>query len=134
MKSKSLVIVTLMPLFILRAAESEPAPNPKESFQKATELLASTNTPGNAQMAIAYLVSAATAGNTEAANRLGYSYETGQGVKADAAKARSWYEKAAEGGLAKAKFNLGKMLILGKGGAAGSERGLPSRAWPTRSA
>ena len=123
MKSKSLVIVTLMPLLPLRAAESDPAPNPKESYQKATELLASKDTPGKAQMAIAYLVSAATAGDAEAANRLGYSYETGQGVKADAVKARSWYEKAAEGGLAKAKYNLGLFLVLGKGGAAESERG-----------
>ncbi|EGB11410.1 hypothetical protein AURANDRAFT_52540 [Aureococcus anophagefferens] len=49
-------------------------------------------------------------GNVEAMVRLGYSYETGSGVKLDKKKAERLYRAAADRGHAVAQFNLGIRL------------------------
>jgi uncharacterized protein len=47
---------------------------------------------------------------------LGLSYENGDGVPRDYAKARQWYEKAAAQGEAKAQLYLGLQSSFGQGG------------------
>ncbi len=58
---------------------------------------------------------AAAAGNIDAENWLGYSYEYGLGVAVDNAKAAEWYKKSADGGLAIGQNNLGLLYLNGKG-------------------
>jgi len=67
MKLSSFLLITVLPMLSLLATENEPAPNPAEAYKNAVELMNSKDTPGNAQMAIAFLVSAASAGDAEAA-------------------------------------------------------------------
>jgi len=58
---------------------------------------------------------AAAAGNIEAQNWLGYSYEYGLGVDVDNAKAAEWYKKSADAGLAIGQNNLGLLYLNGRG-------------------
>jgi hypothetical protein len=55
-------------------------------------------------------------GDARAQFSLGLSYENGDGVPRDHAKAREWYEKAAAQGDAKAQFYLGMQASFGEGG------------------
>lgn len=52
---------------------------------------------------------AATTGNGEALNNLGYLFETGEGVQADSDKALAWYEKAQAAGYVKAAEAIRRM-------------------------
>ena len=45
---------------------------------------------------------------------LGIMYEQGIGVKKDVSKAISWYQKAAEKGMADAQYRLGRLYYFGK--------------------
>ena len=103
---------------------AEATPDPAQAVAKAEALLKDSGKPGSAQMAVIFLAQAAATGNAEAANRLGYLYDKGEGVTADRAKARECFQKAAEAGLPKAKFNYGRYLVLGLGGPADVENGL----------
>lgn len=57
----------------------------------------------------------AEAGNSEAQFLIGRSYDRGENVAQDFAKAREMYEKAAAQGNAKAMNNLGSMYLQGRG-------------------
>ena len=46
-------------------------------------------------------------GDVDAQNNLGEMYAKGQGVPLDYVEAVSWFRKAADGGYARAQFNLG---------------------------
>jgi TPR repeat protein len=46
---------------------------------------------------------------------LGQMYEAGQGVARDFAEAAQWYRRAAESGIAHARFSLGVAYALGRG-------------------
>ena len=59
---------------------------------------------------------AADAGLVDAKAALGYLYETGLGVRQNAARAVQLYREAAEKGHAKAQNNLGSMYFQGSGG------------------
>ena len=54
-------------------------------------------------------------GQRDAMSNLGLLYDNGQGVAQDYAKAREWYEKAADKGDADAMFNLGLLYDNGQG-------------------
>jgi TPR repeat protein len=54
-------------------------------------------------------------GDPTAMRNLGWLYEDGFGVAQDHAKAREWYEKAAEKGHANAMLNLGALYANGQG-------------------
>lgn len=58
---------------------------------------------------------AALAGNSNAANYLGFQYENGQGVPQDYAKAVQWYLKSASAGNSLASCNLGNLYYHGRG-------------------
>src|SRR3974390_480701 len=60
---------------------------------------------------------AADQGNAIAQFKLGWMYDTGQGVAQDDAAALSWYRKAADQGNAAAQSNLSLMDANGRGGA-----------------
>ncbi|MDD5267295.1 MAG: tetratricopeptide repeat protein [Methylococcales bacterium] len=50
-------------------------------------------------------------GNPEAQHKLGLMYENGKGTDRNLDKAISWYEKAAQQGMAKSQFNLGSLYL-----------------------
>jgi len=61
------------------------------------------------------IISLAEAGDPEAQNRLGFMYDTGEGVPEDDSQALGWYMKAAEQGLDRAQYNVGGMYYKGEG-------------------
>ena len=58
---------------------------------------------------------AAEHGDVRAQRRLGYLYETGNGVNQDYAEAAAWYRRGAEGGDAEAQKNLAILYHEGRG-------------------
>lgn len=58
-----------------------------------------------------WLESIAATGDEDAILALGEAYEKGLGISADLGKARHWYQEAAYGNNAEAKFRLGRMLL-----------------------
>src|SRR5690606_4556367 len=74
---------------------------------------------GDHGRAVAELRAPAAAGDPAAQFYLGLAYAKGWGVVADAAKARRWYEQAAQAGTAKAQVNLA-LLLLADGDADGA--------------
>jgi uncharacterized protein len=54
-------------------------------------------------------------GDAKAQDKLGFAYDTGQGVRQDYAEAVKWYRKAADQGNASAEYNLGSMYANGQG-------------------
>jgi len=71
----------------------------------------------NLPLAAQLFEAAAKQGNVKAEYWTGYSYERGEGVKLDLAKAVEWYRKAADGGEARASNNLGLIYLTGNGAA-----------------
>jgi localization factor PodJL len=64
------------------------------------------------------LEEAAALGHPPAQLQLGELYKLGQGVPQDAAQARAWYERAANGGNVLAMHRVGVMAARGQGGPA----------------
>jgi hypothetical protein len=86
------------------------APTPDEIIAEAdADLVAKRDAK-----AIALLKPLAEAGNAGACKRLGDAYVEGRGVERDTAAARTWYEKAANGGNVAAMLKLGAMFANGK--------------------
>jgi TPR repeat protein len=54
-------------------------------------------------------------GEARAQYDLGLMYDNGQGVPQSDAKAREWYERAAQQGEPRAQYNLGLMYLNGQG-------------------
>ena len=54
-------------------------------------------------------------GEARAQYDLGVMYDQGQGVQRSDAKAKEWYERAAQQGEARAQYNLGLMYLNGQG-------------------
>jgi uncharacterized protein len=54
-------------------------------------------------------------GNAEAQYNLGLLYYNGRGVPQDYAKAREWFEQAADQGFANAQYYLGSLYVNGQG-------------------
>jgi TPR repeat protein len=69
--------------------------------------------------------------NAAAQCNLGFCYERGQGVAADAREAVVWYRRAAEQGNVKAQFNLAVCYELGRGVDADAREAV---AWYRRAA
>jgi len=63
--------------------------------------------PQNYKKALELWHRAAELGHSKADSSIGYAYETGRGVEVDMKKAKYYYELAAIGGNAQARFNLG---------------------------
>ena len=68
------------------------------------------------KQAVVYFRQSAIQGNTAAQNALGVMHYNGFGVEQSYDLARSWYEKAADAGLADAQVNLASMYQQGLGG------------------
>jgi TPR repeat protein len=68
-----------------------------------------------ASLANTDIIRVAEQGLTFAQNRLGWMYQSGQGVPQSDIEALKWYRKAAEKGYAQAQFNLGRMYEKGTG-------------------
>src|SRR5262245_51178041 len=54
-------------------------------------------------------------GDPQAQTRLGFMFETGQGVPQNYAEAAYWYQRAAQQGDSDAQYLLGNSFNLGKG-------------------
>jgi TPR repeat protein len=63
--------------------------------------------------AFGLMEAAAKQGHAEAMGGLGYFYSAGVAVKKDRSQAELWFRKGAEKGSAKARLNLGKLLLDG---------------------
>lgn len=61
------------------------------------------------------LIAAATDGDANAQNDLGYRYESGEGVEQDHSLAHKWHTKAAEQGHADSLLQLGRLYYFGIG-------------------
>lgn len=66
---------------------------------------------GNCRAALAQFVRLAERGDIAAQNNVGVIYESGLGVHANLNRAREWYQKAAEGGLAAAQWHLAAIIL-----------------------
>lgn len=71
----------------------------------------------NLPLAAQLFEAAAKQGIVKAEYWTGYSYERGEGVERDPAKAIEWYRKASDGGEARASNNLGLIFLTGNGTA-----------------
>lgn len=83
-------------------------------------------TPRNLQEAYRWVAQAAERGHVDGMISRAVMLATGEGVAADPAAARQWYERAARtrrGNWAHALRGLGAMLVVGEGGAADLPRG-----------
>jgi TPR repeat protein len=63
------------------------------------------------QAAVRSLAALADRGSPMAMLYLGYAYRNGIGVEKDADGAEAWYRKAAEAGLARANYHLGRLYL-----------------------
>ena len=81
--------------------------------------------------AMKWYLKAASQGDAEAENSIGYMYDNGQGVKEDNATAARWYRKAADHGLAAAQYNLGIDYENGTGVSRDLDQ---ARAWMQKAA
>ncbi|MGB7316339.1 MAG: tetratricopeptide repeat protein [Planktotalea sp.] len=70
---------------------------------------------GDYDAALSVIREAAEAGNGMALNILGAAYDDGRGVKKDAVKAVEYFERAANAGEVRARFNLGSLYAFGSG-------------------
>lgn len=71
-------------------------------------------------------------GDAEAQYYLGLMYEKGNGVSKDQERMRSWYQRAADGGHARAQYKLAIGYAFGLGGLAQSDE--DAAKWLQRSA
>lgn len=69
----------------------------------------------NPELAMSYLVSAASLNHPRSLDRLAWHFETGNDIKRDLKAAYSLYLKAAELGFTRSLVNLGRWLISGEG-------------------
>ncbi|MDR1651795.1 MAG: sel1 repeat family protein, partial [Synergistaceae bacterium] len=74
--------------------------------------------PATPEQAFAGVQSQAQAGNLQAMLTLGGFYAEGYGVQRNFSRAREWYEKAAEAGMAEGVYNVGVCWETGMGSAA----------------
>lgn len=82
--------------------------------------------PAQAQRGLALCTEAATAGDVDAQLATAKIHYDGQGVKADKAEARKWYEKAAAQNNGEAARRLGDMYAAGEGGKRDAKKALSS--------
>lgn len=66
---------------------------------------------GDCVGALDHFEQSAEKGNLDAQNNVGVIYESGLGVHADLERARQWYRKAAQEGLAEAQWNLAAVIL-----------------------
>lgn len=98
-------------------------------FQLARAYLRGEGVPKNPQIAFELMKAAADQGHADAIGGLGYFYSVGLVVAKDENQAAACFRQGAEKRSAKARLNLGKYLLEGRGGAAtdpgkGREEGL----------
>lgn len=114
-----------------RAAEAKPPLAPEilaaavrgeaaARFQLARACLRGDGVPKDVNKAFALMQESAEQGYADAMGGLGYFYSVGVAVAKDENLAAEWFRKGAAKGSAKARLNLGKMLLAGKGGSGGS--------------
>ena len=89
-------------------------PTPAQMYTEALDLLAT----GNSEAAARLLEDAANEGFTIAEFRLATLYDAGVGVDQDLEVARMWYERAADGGNARAMYSLAVLYAGGRLGDA----------------
>jgi hypothetical protein len=71
--------------------------------------------PQDSKMAAFWYEKAASHGNPEAENQIGYFYQAGVGVSPDLGRALHWFQLSASSGYAKAKVNLAVAYLHGLG-------------------
>ena len=102
--------------FSIRAQAAEP-PKDGEMPRPLQEALAK----GDFETAAKLIRPEAEKGHADAANMLGEMYVAGRGVKASAAEAMKWFQKAADAGSSAAQFNIARLLFMGGDGVPKDE-------------
>jgi TPR repeat protein len=99
-------------LMCASAYAQTPPPDDAAAFERGLEAYLADDFPS----AWFFWLGPAERGFVEAQFSLGVLYLNGEGVPADPARARSLFERAAEGGHARARLNFALMLANGQGG------------------
>jgi localization factor PodJL len=101
-------------------AETPPAPviEPRTLYADSVAQLKAAKTDSQLRAAVVGLEEAAALGHPPAQLQLGELYKLGQGVEQDPAQARTWYQRAANGGNVLAMHRIGVMAARGQGGPA----------------
>ena len=86
--------------------------SPAETPETATTAETAANVP---DMELETLQQRAEQGHADAQSRLGYMYDTGEGVPQDDVEAVKWYRLAADQGHDAAQYLLGVMYNSGRG-------------------
>jgi localization factor PodJL len=100
------------------AAPSEPLTQPRALYLESLSGLEKATNEAQTREALKSLQQSAALGHPPAQLQLGELYKLGQGVEQDAAQARIWYLRAAEGGNVLAMHRVGVMAARGQGGPA----------------
>lgn len=90
------------------------------AFAGKSDALAAYQT-GNYVEAVRLFRALAEQGDPEAQYYLGYMYEKGQGVPKDHERMRTWYQRAADAGNAKAQYKVAVGYAFGLGGLPQSD-------------
>ncbi len=100
--------------------ETPPPPTiePRTLYLDSIAQLKAAKGDGQLRAAVEGLEEAAALGHPPAQLQLGELYKLGQGVPQDAAQARAWYQRAANGGNVLAMHRIGVMAARGQGGPA----------------
>lgn len=114
----TLTLCLTAPAISALAQVTPPAAPEVSLLEKAFDLDAAAQTDEARAQAAELYIAAAAAGDTFAQLRLGYLYETGDGVPQDYALARQQYQAAVDGGLNAARVRLAMCHLEGWGGPA----------------
>lgn len=95
-----------------------PVVKPRALYLASVAKLKTAANDAETQVAMKGLEEAAALGHPPAQLQLGELYKLGQGAPQDAAQARAWYERAANGGNVLAMHRMGVMSARGQGGPA----------------
>jgi TPR repeat protein len=90
---------------------SEQQADAEVRFQSARASLRGESVPKDVRKAFELMKSAAALGHADATGGVGYFYSAGVAVEKNDQLAEKWFRKGAEMGSAKARLNLGKMLM-----------------------
>jgi uncharacterized protein len=113
---KILILLALPLLSVtatVRASDGPPADSPQATYEKGLALLKGSDS-GMYEDGFLMVKSAAHTELPEAMASLGYLFAEGKGVQPSDKMATHWLTKAADAGVAKAQFNLAKLMLAGR--------------------
>lgn len=111
------------------SAESAPGASASELMEQARDALWGRGTDRNPELAMRLMSEASEMGHPDAVGGLGYFYDRGIVVEKDPKMAAERYLAGAKMGSARSAFNLGNMLLAGRGVPRDEEAGSAWIQW-----